>query len=103
MASKAGTVNEKWAFPTEIEWMTFGKVGDSATGTAYKKVQDVPQAMRVDDTGTYVYLAWGKPGTLDATAEWRIARIDASGNKVWADGDALYNNIWNDRATLNYV
>ena len=44
-----------------------------------------------------------------ATAVWRIFKItyDANGNLLsitWADGNELYDNIWDNRATtVNYV
>lgn len=86
-----------------IDWFTFGRVGNSESGEAYKKVQDVPEAMQVDDTGTYVYIGTAIPGTSTSSGDWRIKRItSATGTTVWADGDALYDNVWDDRATLSY-
>lgn len=104
MASEfAGTKEESLGRPSLIEWLTFGKVGDSNTGAAFRKVQNVPETVRIEDTGTYVYMGWAIPGSAEADAVWRIARVDTSGNKLYADGDALYNNIWNNRASLSYA
>ena len=103
MSTKNGTAEEKWASPNVIDWITFGKVGDSDTGAAFRKVQFAPTATRVDDTGTYIYMGWAEPGASDSGGVWRIARIDTSGNRVWADGDSLYDNIWDNRTGLSYV
>ena len=85
-----------------IDWLTMGRVGNSESGEAYRKTQSVPETNRVEDTGTYIYLAWAIPGTVESVGKWKIARLDASGNKLWADGNALYDNVWDDRATLDY-
>lgn len=94
--------DEKWSPPSMIEWETYGKVGDSASGEAYTKSQDVPETMRINDTGTYIYMGFAIPGSLEADNCWRICRYDNDGNRLWADGDALYNNVWDNRASLSY-
>jgi hypothetical protein len=102
MPNKHGISDEKWAANSYIEWATYGKVGDSEAGEAFRKTQDVPETMRIQDTGTYIYIGYAIPGSLEADNVWRICRYDTSGNRLWADGDALYNNVWSDRATLSY-
>lgn len=102
MANKAGTAGEKWSFPNIIDWLTFGKVGDSDAGSAFRKVQDIPEAVQIDDTGTYIYMGWAIPGSSTGDSVWRIARIDTNGNKLWADGNALYDNEYDNRASLSY-
>jgi hypothetical protein len=87
----------------EVEWETLGHVGNSESGEAYKKTQGVPESVMVADTGTYTYIGWAIPGTLSSASGWRIARVeDATGSKLYADGDAFYNNIWDDRGDLIY-
>jgi len=57
-------------------------------------------------TGSITYEGWADPGSLTSAAVWRVSRIVESGHpefvRTWADGDNLFNNIWDDRATLSY-
>lgn len=53
------------------------------------------------------YLGLAEPGTGTGAASWQIRRItySASTDDVivqWADGDALYDNIYSDRESLSY-
>lgn len=64
--------------------------------------------VRVDTTSTanIVYVgktAVGKAGT--DTAAWQISKIDITSGVIieWADGDDLFDNIWDNRTTLTYV
>ena len=65
------------------------------------------RSLRLDDNGAgYTYIGNADPGALDSAAVWQIMRLDQTATPdlavLWADGDALYDNIWNDRATLSY-
>ena len=89
--------------PDPISFETFGRVGNSADGEGYRKTQKVPETTRIDDTGTYIYVGYAIPGSATSGAVWRVKRIEnATGNSLWADGDALYNNVWDDHASLSY-
>jgi hypothetical protein len=51
------------------------------------------------------YLGEAVPGTLDSDALWRISKIETISGVTtvsFADGDASFDNIWDDRATLTY-
>lgn len=102
MPLKHNITDEKWRSPSLIEWETFGRVGDSPGGEAYTKMQNVPTTLRMEDTGTYIYIGTAVPGSSESDAVWKICRLDTSSNKLWADGNALYDNVWSDRAVLNY-
>jgi hypothetical protein len=102
MPKKHNLTDEKWRSPSIIEWETFGRVGDDSVGEGFAKTQDVPESMRIDDTGTYIYIGYAIPGSLTADNCWRLCRYDNYGNRLWADGDALYNNVWDNRASLSY-
>lgn len=44
-------------------------------------------------------------GIATSGAVWRIKKIDESTGVTtikWADGDTLFNNIWNNRVSLTY-
>lgn len=64
-------------------------------------------AVRIDDVTTAgsVYIGKALVGTTNSEGTWQIAKLDTSSGlvKTWADGDASFNNVWDDRATLNYI
>lgn len=66
----------------------------------------VTKIMYVDvASATVTYQGWASPGTATSAASWRIRKITVSGNItsiLYADGDTLYNNIWDNRAALSY-
>lgn len=68
--------------------------------------QSTPQATRIDEaSSTVTYIGKADTGTLNAAAEWQIQRITVSGSVTsieWADGNAAFDNVWNDRASLSY-
>lgn len=66
-------------------------------------------ATRLDQdaiTPTLAYFGRAEPGSATSAAVWQIKRLDigADGDVdvTWADGDALFNNVWDDRASLSY-
>lgn len=65
-----------------------------------------PQAEQVDEaSATVTYQGWATVGTATSAASWRIRKISKSGNVTsitWADGNATYDNVWADRASLTY-
>ena len=81
-------------------------MGDTGDGTAYTKIQEVPHAIQVDDYSTtdVTYVGYAPPGTATSIAKWRIQKIDETTGTVvsWADGDTLYDNIWDNRVSLSY-
>jgi len=65
----------------------------------------------IDETpgGSPLYIGESLPGTASSAPSWRIQRIvfiktgpleDIS--ITWADGDALFDNIWDSRLSLAY-
>lgn len=63
----------------------------------------VPQWDQVDPTTAYFGQAL--PGIATSAAAWRIIRYTFAGDDFsgqYADGDALFNNVWDDRASLSY-
>jgi len=67
---------------------------------------NVPVAVELDDAGGGVtYVGKADPGTATSASGWQIQRITETGADIsieWADGDALYNNVWDDRLSLSY-
>jgi len=77
----------------------------TTTGSPIAVVSE-PYAIRLDDVGSGVtYVGYALPGTATSVASWQVKRLtETSGDCVveWADGDADFNNIWDDRAGLSY-
>lgn len=76
----------KTPFPEQL------KVTDLSGGD----VGSVQYAMRITTSGTDTYIGEALPGTTDATAAWRIQKIDTDGNTTWKDGDAEFDNTATD-------
>jgi hypothetical protein len=62
---------------------------------------------RLDDVGTGVtYVGEAAIGSAESAATWRIKKITETGSDIvilYADGDGLFNNIWDDRLSLSYA
>ncbi len=66
----------------------------------------IPQATRVDNLTSTVYIGTAAVGTSDSEAAWTIKRLVFSGTTVvttWADGNSAADNVWANRAALTYV
>jgi len=67
-------------------------------------IEKIHYAERVDDytTSNVTYVGKAATGSLTSAAVWQIRKIDVTTGMIltWADGDALFNNIWDNRATL---
>lgn len=58
---------------------------------------------RLVDDGTYVYSGDAAPGTATSAASWRIQRLTkADSTLLWADGNANFDNVWDNYASLSY-
>jgi hypothetical protein len=120
-ACNTGAVTISAAIPAgdnnigNVDIVTMPTVTVQATDLDIRNLTDItdlvgtvekPQAMCVDEaSSTVTYQAWAPPGTATASAGWRIRKITVSGTVTsitWADGDALYNNVWDNRAGLSY-
>lgn len=63
--------------------------------------------LQMDEAGLGItYVGDAAIGTITSEALWRIKRLDESGDPEliikWADGDANFDNIWDNRASLTY-
>jgi hypothetical protein len=64
-------------------------------------------AIQTDETTTAgtTYVGKAAIGSATSAAAWQIFKIvDTGGNLAitWADSDALFDNIWDNRASLTY-
>jgi hypothetical protein len=65
-------------------------------------------ASRMDETdGNTTYFCNFKAGRFDSSQPfgqiWRIRQVGTEYFTEWADGDQLYNNVWDDRLILTYT
>ena len=92
---------------------------DGDNGDIYEKVtgtwnligspNGVAQTTRTDTDGASpetIYRGSAVPGTAEAAASWRCEEItiatDGDVTILFADGDDLFNNVWDNRASLSY-
>lgn len=61
------------------------------------------QQTKLVESGEYLYICKSAVGTAEATAKWKIFRIDSLGSKVYADGNANYDNVATDPTALTYT
>ena len=67
------------------------------------------KAIRTDEqvAGT-TYIGRAQPGTATSAARWQVSRavettsLPITTTVTWADGDAAYDNIWDNRTALSY-
>jgi len=82
-----------------------GSVTMSASDSSVE-TRALPMKTLVDEASSAVtYVGESLTGTSASSALWRIKRLTQSGTVLlveWADGDGLFDNIWDDRATLSY-
>ena len=65
--------------------------------------QSAEFAIRIDEGATYTYIGLAAPGAIEGSASWRIKRMtNATTNILYADGNANFDNIWSNRASLIY-
>ena len=75
------------------------------TDDALNTTGGIPFASIVDSTTTagYIYFCDAAPGTATSAASWRISRMNTTtGQTMWADGNANFDNIADNRASLSY-
>jgi hypothetical protein len=75
--------------------------------TNTKGVSATQYALELDDAGSGItYVGESTPGSVTSAAVWRIKRLDESVAPdliiLWADGNASFDNVWDDRASLSY-
>jgi len=64
------------------------------------------KALRIDNQGVVVYIGEAATKASDSAAMWRIRKLETDASVfliTWADGNELYDNVWDDRASLTYL
>lgn len=95
---------EKNASQVQVVALDVGGTGAESLLTGSMPVSSASYALRYDEGATYTYIGNAVPGSADAAAVWQIKRLTNADNTIiWADGDALADNIWDNRASLTYA
>lgn len=85
--------------------LTFNTVGQNDTDDLQIFLSTELET-RVDETtnATYTYVGKAVPGTATSSAYWQIFRFETTGdlNKVFADSNDKFDNVWDNRDSLSY-
>lgn len=74
-----------------------GQILTNTTGASF--------TYRTIELGAITYVGKAAIGASTSVAVWQVQKIDSTSGIVitWADGNDLFDNIWNNYATLNYL
>lgn len=62
------------------------------------------KATRIVTVGVMTYIGNAEIGAIESDPVWQIKRLETPGlTKKWADGDDLFDNVWDDYATITYI
>ncbi len=61
-------------------------------------------AIIIAESGVYTYIGKATIGSLTSASVWQIKRLDETSGLVmkWSDGNANFDNKWDDYLTLSY-
>jgi hypothetical protein len=81
--------------------------GGTGSGTdVFVTNQATDEATKIDVSASpIIYIGSAPAGVSGGSAGWKVQRITtSSGGAVieWADGNILYDNVWDNRASLTY-
>ena len=76
------------------------------TNSNAKRIISTPMATKIDESdSTTTYVGEAVVGTAGSSAKWRIKKMVKTGTVteiLWADGNANYDNVWDNRTSLSY-
>lgn len=84
-------------------------VGSGASKWAQIEGEHMAFAKRVDFvSGTEdIYIGLAATGSSEGSPVWRIRKLELNVEddvtQLWANGDALFDKVWDDRSTLTYT
>ncbi len=79
-------------------------VSDATVATAVDElIVSNTYSKLVISNATYRYDMYAAPGSLSGNAVWRISRTDAGGSRLWADGNANFDNVASNYSGLTYT
>lgn len=57
----------------------------------------------IKNDASYTYTMLAAPGSLSGNAVWRISRTDSVGSRMWADGNANFDNVASNYLAITYT
>src|SRR3990167_3285847 len=78
---------------------------DPDTGEVLARKFEFAVVVAVDSIDSNIqYVGKAIPGTLTSVNSWRIMRVNSTSGTVvtWADGNTLFDNIFDNRESLSY-
>ena len=83
------------------------QINPATEETATQIVGDFLLSLDYDIDNNLIYQGRAVPGSSKAAAVWQIRKFTYVGTNLvdiqWADGDTNFDNIWNNRAIINYA
>lgn len=93
--------------PTITDYLEHGHVGGTDSGAPYKSTLKPPMSLLIDEVDTNTtYVGEAVVGTTASEAKWRIRKVFINGTNttvLYADGNANWDNVWDDRESLSYL
>ena len=90
--------NRKWQFATNSQDGIISKEDHRMLSHTYDYQIDATS------TTTTTYVGWAERGSATSDNKWQIRRVVYTSGHIltFADGDELFDNIWDDRTSLTY-
>ena len=76
-------------------------VFNPVTGSIDNSSQEANYDIRLDDTGTALYVGKALPGSSTSSAVWQIKKVTDTVIS-FADAVSTFNKVWNSRASYTY-
>ena len=91
------------SFNKTYEILSVEQMEYDPSGVMRSKITSVLTS-RLDEGATYTYVGKATPGASDSDAVWQIIRYPSAdfSEGLYADGDASFDNVWEDRESLIY-
>lgn len=92
------------SFDPDLQLLVVETVETNPAGTAaYRKVTG-DLATKIVISGTDIYVGKSAIGSATSSAVWQVKKIDTASDIIitWADGNASYDNVMDNAASLSY-
>lgn len=75
--------------------------------SAVQVTKNLTQRIEYDGSGNAIYIGLAPVGSLTSAPVWQVQKLTYDGSNrfiynQFADGDDAFDNIYDDRASLNY-
>lgn len=88
------------SYDKDFKTLVFQPMGYDGNQLIRQEASDIQT--KIITSGDYTYICKAPVGTAVASAGWKIYRVDSAGSRMYADGDADYDNVATDPTSLTY-